>query len=241
MNSRMFRRAGDTIRIICLMGLSTQCAAQGIDSLTREERARRNRIETEAQLRALYGALLRFQRDSNGAAPSLDAACGPLPETCLLSGAGEEPKDFWGAAISYIPKADGFVLRSFGPDGRAGTSDDLVISYPLEQVIVQGIAGCYRPIKDWWRSVPTSVRLDTLPAFPDLRRNYSLHIDLQFEPGGAEWFPIGSDSIAFQWSQGSRLVMLRLRTVGDTLRRGTDFEDLDWGRLLTLVRHRCEM
>jgi general secretion pathway protein G len=42
------------------------------------------------------------------------------------------PLDPWGQKFAYTGQKGAFSLTSSGPDGRAGTPDDLVITYPPE-------------------------------------------------------------------------------------------------------------
>ncbi len=51
---------------------------------------------------------------------------GELPET-LREVFGRTPKDPWGNRIVYKKMENGFELRSVGPDGVEGTSDDVVV------------------------------------------------------------------------------------------------------------------
>jgi len=212
------------------------------------ERDREQRIDTEAQLRALYSAVLRFHEDSSAWPKSLNAACTPSPLDCLMADTGQVPIDVWGSTVSYVPRSDGFELRSFGPDRRPVTSDDLLITYPLDRVIARQISGCYRPLQGWWTRGQTVVRLDTIPGtlyrYPG---NYSLTISLPRHPVGTEWFPVGKDSISLRWAYGSHEGGIRMKRLGDTLRGRVDFEDVDsrgelkhWSSMLTLVRSMCE-
>jgi hypothetical protein len=212
-----------------------------VDAQQHVEDAARNRIDTEARLRAVYGAIIRYRTDSGAWPVSLNAACDPDPLRCELLDVGERVMDFWGSAVWYASRTDGFEVRSFGLDRKARTADDLVIAYPSEPVFATKMAGCYRPNGGWWTSELTVVRLDTVPGtFFNGYGSYFLHIDLPRLPDGTGWFPVGRDSIVFQWSEGPHLGMIRLKVLHDTLRARTAFDDLERRGMLGLVRTRCD-
>lgn len=219
----------------------------GQDSLPIAEATRRKRMETQETLRAIYGAILQFYRDHRILPSTINAACDPAPEQCLTVDEGEQPTDFWGSPVLYAVEGEGFELRSAGPDRKAGNRDDLVIKYPLDRSISNRLAGCYRPGEGWWNTRPSVLRLDTLSAVPSrVDGRYSLDIRLPVRPFGLApiWWPIGTDSVLFQWGWGTRLDELRLRSNGDTLRgrvdMDLDYANLKWHGMLTLIRTRCE-
>jgi hypothetical protein len=200
-------------------------------------------IDVEAQVRALYGVVLDY-RANRGAWPStLNEACDEYPSPrCPPLGIDDTiPVDSWGLPIYYTRKADGFEIRSLGPDRRPGTADDLAITYPDDRFLARRIAGCYRPMVGWWKTSPGVIRLDTLSGtLFDYSGGYLVQTAL---PRGAgrqtEWFPTSPDSISLQWADGTQVRMLRLKVSGDTLRGRADFDDINWRELLTLVRARC--
>jgi hypothetical protein len=151
--------------------------------------------------------------------------------------------DFWGSIVLYTPRVDDFELRSFGPDRKAATSDDLVISYQSDRAVARRLTGCYRPVEGWWTSSPTTVRLDTIPGtLLTYLGSYALQAQFPRRPQiGQEWFPIGTDSLSVQWGEGTMVRSIRLKIRGDTLVGRTDFEDLDWRGVLKVVRTRCEV
>jgi len=177
--------------------------------------------------------------DSHAWPTTLRAACDPHPERCLLLDAGATSIDCWGLPVYYTRKSGGFEIRSLGPDQKPGSSDDLVLSYPLDRLLARRVAGCYEPRQGWWKSSPTPIRLDTLPG--KLYNAYALWIEV---PLGSthfrEWFPVTADSVVLQWAQGSHLHMLRLRLSGDTLRGRFDSDLLNWRGSLKLVRINCQ-
>ncbi|MGH8542414.1 MAG: hypothetical protein ACREX3_01950 [Gammaproteobacteria bacterium] len=245
----IIKESGRIGSILCLVLTSAFCARQGAPDLHVEAgEMSGQRVDTETRLRALYGAVLRFHRQNHELPTSLNQACDPYPERCELLDPGDTPLDFWNSAVSYTLRADGFELRSFGPDRMSATSDDIVIAHPLDRAIAGQVAGCYRSVEGWWTSRQSVVRFDTLPGtlFNHLG-NYSLHIPLPRHPMGMEWFPVGTDSISLQWAYGPHIRDIRMKRLGDTLRGRTDFEDvdsrgvtIDWRGVLTLVRTSCD-
>lgn len=232
--------------MLCILALAS-CARQSPRGAVHSDQTREKRLNTEAQLRALHSVMLLFHRDSNSWPTSLSAACDLSPMECLLLDRGERPTDFWGSPVTYAPVADGFELRSLGPDRKAKTSDDLVISYPLERIVVRKAAGCYQPVAGWWASSPTVVRLDSFPPRVDYYGSYALQIDLPIRfVAFTNWFPIDRDSIALEWASGSHVFGIRLESLGDTLRGHADLEyaTLDgpkiWRGVLRLVKTDCE-
>lgn len=220
----------------------TPCVGQSRDLATGPDRNFEKRIDTEAQLRALYSAVIRFHSEKNTWPATLSAACDPVPHQCLLVEEGEIPTDFWGSPVSYSPRGDGFELRSLGPDRTARTSDDLVISHPMDRIFARQLAGCYQPAQGWWTSRPTTIRLDTLPGrLYSLLGGYFLRTEFPRDPQrGSEWFPIGTDSVAIQWGEDNRVRTIRLKILGDTLAGATNFDDLEWRGALRLVKRNCE-
>jgi hypothetical protein len=231
--------------LLCLV--CTPCAAQSPrDVQTQSEQTRERRLNTEAQLRALYSVILAFQRHEKAWPLSLNEACDPFPEKCLLLDAQEKPTDSWGSPVSYRARAEDVELRSSGPDQKSGTSDDLVISYALEGRIVSRLIGCYQPIEGWWAPTPTIVSLDTVPAGSEYRGTYPLQINLPTRTDFTEWFPIDRDSIALEWASGPHLSDIRLLRRGDSLEGRVDLEYVHlegpriWRGVLRLVKTRCE-
>ncbi len=235
--------------MLCVLVLAS-CAGQSPRGEVYSDQTREKRLNTEAQLRALYSVVLMFHRASNSWPMSLSAACDLSPEKCLLLDKGELPTDSWGSLVTYATGAEGFELRSLGPDRKARTLDDLVISHSSERVVVRKVAGCYQPVEGWWASSPTMVRLDSFPPRVDYYGSYALQIDLPNRPGFTDlmnWFPIDGDSIALEWSSGSHLFGIRLESLGDTLRGRADLEyatlngTKSWRGVLRLVRTNCAL
>lgn len=234
----MITRSGPMALALCVLTTNASWASQSNAPLPPGA----ERIETEVHLRVWYGVVVRFHADSNAWPKTLSAACDASgSEECELIETTEPPIDFWGSPVAYSRRADGFELRSAGPDRKAGTSDDIVIAHPLDRIIARQLAGCYRPIEGWWTSSPSVVRLDTLPgAFFWQNGSYSLGIDLSPQSDPTGWFPVGSDSVVLQWAQGPQVHIMRLKGLGDTLRRRASLGDEEWSAVVTLVRTTCE-
>jgi hypothetical protein len=236
-----------TLRVILVassMLACVFCARQSRDYLQVDaEQTRRSRIDTQTELRLLYGAVLKFHRDNNTWPTTLHAACDLYPAGCFPVDADGAPLDYWRSAISYTAQNDSFELRSSGPDRMPRTRDDVVIEHPLDSVVSRGIAGCYRPVEGWWDSRPTVVRLNLLSPFDD--GSYSLQMNLPLRADGLVWFPIARDSVLLQWAHGPHVRWIRLRRAGETLRGSVDLENLDlrgmdWRGTLRLIRTTCD-
>lgn len=76
---------------------------------------------TETSLRST-AAYIVWRATSTGCLPSSGGAAGHVP----YPGESGPSVDEWGSAITYVVLATGFELRSHGPDGKPGTSDDIV-------------------------------------------------------------------------------------------------------------------
>jgi hypothetical protein len=237
---------GRTVGVVILL-FAVSCAHRGNGGLPIDPQdVGHGRIDTEAQLRALYGAVLRYFSESATWPASLGAAC-KAPEKCLLLDSSETPTDSWDSLVLYSVLGNGFELRSAGPDRKNGTTDDLVISYPTDRSIARELSGCYRAVAGWWSGTPTIVRLDTLSgAIMGDRGTYLLQLDLPRPPDALEWFPISRDSVLLQWTLGPHVYLIRLRHEGQSLRGQVDLETADlywmpyrWRGELNLRRVEC--
>ena len=84
---------------------------------------------TEGVSRITKSQIIAVRSDLNTLAAEISArytSTGEFPET-LKEVFGRTPNDPWGHAIIYRKSDEGFELRSIGPDGIEGTSDDIVV------------------------------------------------------------------------------------------------------------------
>jgi hypothetical protein len=196
-------------------------------------------IDMQIEIRSLYGVVRQYHDEHKVWPSTLNEACGGSSPRCPQLGDDSVPLDSWGLPVYYRYQLGGFEIRSFGPDRRPGTADDLVIIYPNDLVQADRISGCYRPIIGWWTRRAAHVRLDTLNG---TIFNGAYRVTARFphqRQVDAQWYPTTGDSISLQWVDGVEIRMLRLRISGDTLRGHVDFDDLNWRGFLKLVKTRC--
>jgi acetyl esterase/lipase len=93
----------------------------------------KERIEaTELQMKVVSFGVLAFHARHRTPPTALDDLIrdpGGLKKVWYrVLDSDEIPKDAWGRAFRYELKKESFTLSSFGPDGRAGTVDDIVLT-----------------------------------------------------------------------------------------------------------------
>jgi len=84
---------------------------------------------TEGVSRITKSQIIAVRSDLNTLAAEISAryaSTGEFPES-LNEVFGRTPQDPWGHNIVYRKTGTGFELRSIGPDGIEGTSDDIII------------------------------------------------------------------------------------------------------------------
>ncbi len=123
--------------VLCLMALAITCGCdRGRQPTVAEEAAaaagrgldRATKERTLGALEALRVALSRYAIDHDGEAPrgaslnDLSAALVPAYMPRL------QTTDAWGHEYSYYSSGVSYTVSSPGPDGRAGTQDDITLA-----------------------------------------------------------------------------------------------------------------
>jgi len=215
---------------LCSFVLASACAQETRELATRN---------TETYVRIVAG-LTEAYRSQVGRYPvALSELCTHGLNNCGGARPLDGGNDGWGRPFVYTPMDTGFELRSLGADGTVDTPDDYVVNSDADRARARELATCYAASPAWWEGRSSLVRLDTTGGtIGPTNGTYLLVIDAPRNLG-AEWYPVGRDSVVLQWNAFPAVPSIRARIVGDTLRaRGTSA--LGEGRILELVRVACD-
>jgi general secretion pathway protein G len=124
----------EVIRRLLVAGLTIGVIAGNADEITRfydETVAHAQHLATSADLRSISN-MLDYELLKRGRYPRSRDFENWLKRTFKENPAGELGRDHWGHPLIYQADHDrkGFSLTSKGPDGLAGTADDLLVTGP---------------------------------------------------------------------------------------------------------------
>ena len=121
------RRAGFTLVellvVVAIIGILGAVAVQNVTQHIAKARI----VATQEAIATIGQALTTYSLDHNGKYPeSLEVLTeGDDDNPPLIEGGVDALNDAWGQQIHYERKGKRFYLTSDGPDGEAGTEDDL--------------------------------------------------------------------------------------------------------------------
>jgi general secretion pathway protein G len=124
----------EVIRRLLVAGLAIGAIAGNADEITRfydETVAHAQHLATAADLRSISN-MLDYQLMKRGRYPRSRDFEKWLKRAFKESPGGKLGRDHWGHPLIYLadPAGKGFSLTSKGPDGLAGTADDLLVTGP---------------------------------------------------------------------------------------------------------------
>lgn len=136
--------------------------------------------------------------------------CGLMPPSNDRQGL----RDGWGRPFVYNPVNGEYEVRSIGPDGSPGTSDDLVFRPSSERSRALSLAGCYKLDLGLWEEFPGRVFvLDTAVLAPGV---FVLRpVPKQYDQ--ASWGVRSQDSVLLELAEIHSIVRIRFRQLGDSL------------------------
>ena len=216
--------------ILCSVPFTSACAQETHELAT---------LNTETYVRIVAG-LAEAYRSQVGRYPvALSELCTHGLRNCGGIRPLDGDNDGWGRPFVYTPIGAGFELRSLGADGTVDTPDDYIVNSDADRVRARELAGCYTASRSLWEGRSSSVRLDTTAGtLGPTNGTYRLLIDAP-RNFGAEWYPVGRDSVALQWNEFPAVPSIRARVAGDTLRaRATSAGEER--QSLELVRVACD-
>jgi hypothetical protein len=86
----------------------------------------------EAQCKRLHDKAMTWKMVNRKPPDSLDAMVAPLRQGDEEDFLESVPEDAWGNPFVLEVNAEGLRVRSFGPDGKKGTEDDIVYPGPKD-------------------------------------------------------------------------------------------------------------
>ncbi len=196
---------------------------------------------TETYVRVVAGLALGFRSITGRYPVALRELCDRGLRNCGGVRRLDGSNDGWGRPLVYTPLDRGFEIRSLGADGRLDTQDDQVFDLQLDRSRARRLMGCYEYRKGSFDLSSPFVRLDTIAGtVGSTNATYLLMLTVPGNPGEAEWYPAGQDSVVLQWLESREsLVSVRAHVQGDTIDAATSNAQAGQ-RLITLVRVPCE-
>ena len=187
-------------------------------------------------------AVQAFSAENDTLPESVEQMCQTMPDACAFLPVAARRNDAWGHPIVYTRGANAFELRSYGPDAKPGTQDDLVFTPLIEAAALARLSGCYGFDTQWWDDLASDILvLDTLPS--------EMHGEYRASPyhppyRWASWRPLGPEMVAVVWWAAGSVVELLGVGAGDSLVARAHFStDLAVGpwrtRQTTMRRAEC--
>ncbi len=124
----------ELVRRLLVAGIALGAIAGNADEVQRffdDTVAASQSLATAADLRSI-SAMLDYEYMKRGRYPATDAFADWMKTAFKENPAGVLGNDHWGNPLVYRATADrkGYQLLSAGPDGFAGTSDDMIYTGP---------------------------------------------------------------------------------------------------------------
>jgi hypothetical protein len=173
--------------------------------------------QTRFEIGTLRRAIAAYET-AHGALPAdLQDICPGIPAWCRDElWPGIPPfTDQWRRPLLYERLGKEYVIRSSGPDRRAGTKDDVWYQPSVESQVVKTVAGCYH-VETRWKDYPRTAPLvlDTATLRVGMYRAAPRLLSYPFP----YWEVRGVDSIVVVWPGAESARLFYLLVSPDTLR-----------------------